>query len=77
MSQRWQHAARRGSQAYAALMDEALRCACDQGAVPLCVRCACLFSLAAATINVAYADLWSRRGRIPPPPWRPQEADPP
>jgi hypothetical protein len=67
-------AARRRAEAGAfALLDDALRCHCDQGEVPLCVSCACLFSLSAAASGWVYDDYWHERGVIPPPTWRPQE----
>jgi hypothetical protein len=72
MSVLHRHAVQRRAQEGAfALLDAALRCDCDQEGVPLCVSCACLFSLAAAASRWAYEDYWHARGVIPPPTWRP------
>ena len=61
-----------GQVAYEALLDDSLRCPCDQGSVPLCVRGRCLLELAAAAANDDFCPSWLRRGRTPPPTWHPQ-----
>jgi len=57
-------ALRLGVHAFEALMHEALRCHCDQAGVPLCVRCECVFRLAVAATDYAYAA--ARRRPYPP-----------
>jgi hypothetical protein len=42
--------ARRVQAAVEGCMATAMRCACDQEGVPLCVACACLFSLIEAAV---------------------------
>jgi hypothetical protein len=59
----WQQAFRIGSQTFTALMEEAMRCACDQHGVPLCVRCECLFRLAVAATDYAYVVRRQQGGR--------------
>lgn len=49
------------SLAFDALMEEALRCPCNQDGTPLCVRCECLFRMAVAAIDFASAKVWQPR----------------
>ena len=65
---------RLGVYAFEALMDDALRCPCDQDGMPVCVRCECLFRIAVAATDFAYGLTWRSHGRIPPPTWTPEEA---
>jgi hypothetical protein len=60
-------ALRLGTHAFEALMEEAMRCPCDQEGMPLCVRCACLFSLAVAATDYAYARTGRRANPLPSP----------
>lgn len=56
-------ALRIGPLAFEALMDEARHCACDQHGIPLCVQCECLFTLAVAATDFAYAVVVQRHAR--------------